>query len=168
MAEQSSAVTGAAEIAVQSSLVVGAAEIAVQSSSAVVGAAEIAVQSSLVTGGGGILVQDSTVLGGGGITEHVTAVLGGGGMADPDSIPLCCVGPARQARANVAPAPVGSGEVRELEPRSVRSKMSFKCLCGRGAGGAGRRCRRRTAEPSPGTPPRARAGSPTAPRARWP
>src|SRR5579859_3453567 len=104
MAEQSSLVTGAAEIAVQFSLVVGAAEIAVQSSSAVVGAAEIAVQSSLVAGGGGILVQDSTVLGGGGITEHVTAVLGGGGMAEPDSIPLCCVRAARQARANVAPA----------------------------------------------------------------
>ncbi|HLK75898.1 MAG TPA: hypothetical protein VKU77_19900 [Streptosporangiaceae bacterium] len=99
------AVLGGGGMAEQSSLVVGAAEIAVQSSSAVVGAAEIAVQSSRVAGGGGILVQDSTVLGGGGITEHVTAVLGGGGMADPDSIPLCCVGPACQGKSERGPGP---------------------------------------------------------------
>jgi hypothetical protein len=57
-----------------------------EQSSAVLGAVEIAVHVSVVTGGGGMAEQSSAWLGGGGILVQDSAVLGGGGMCDPGSM----------------------------------------------------------------------------------
>ena len=59
-----------------------------EQSSAVLGAVEIAVQDNAVTGGGGMAEHKTAVLGGGGILVQDSSVLGGGGMTDPGSIPL--------------------------------------------------------------------------------